>query len=139
MVADAGAETTGAVKTPPDVMEPAVAIQLTVVLKVPVPATVALHWINWLDWMVDGKQATVTLVTVVGLLLEPQPATHKTAPTTNKRPNLRIIGVLFTVAFSHTELAVLDARVTNSKAAELSQPSEYQRRSCLSRSISVRS
>src|SRR5271166_4572421 len=94
MVADAGAETTGAVKTPADVMEPAVAIQLTIVLKVPVPATVALHWINWLDWMVDGRQATVTLVTVVGLLLEPQPATHKSALPTNKSPNRRIIRVL---------------------------------------------
>jgi len=49
IVMDVLPETTGAVKTPVAVMEPAVAIQTTVVLKVPVPVTVAVHWIIWPD------------------------------------------------------------------------------------------
>lgn len=41
--------------------------------------------------MGDGKQATVTPVTVDTLLLELQPAIHTTVPTTNKSANLRIL------------------------------------------------
>jgi len=54
MVTDVGPVTTGAVKVPLVVMEPALAVQVTVETKAPVPVTKAEHWINWLDWMGDG-------------------------------------------------------------------------------------
>src|SRR5271167_2746141 len=101
-------------------MVPAVTVQLTMVLKAPVPNTVALHWINWLDWMAWGRQLATMPVTVVGLLLEPQPASHKTAPTTDKSPNLLIIRV--TIAFSHTELAQQGVRLANSIRGKLFPP-----------------
>ncbi len=46
MVTDKGEETTGAVKVPAELMDPALAVQLTVLEKVPVPVTVAEHEIN---------------------------------------------------------------------------------------------
>jgi hypothetical protein len=74
-------------------MDPALAIHVTMVLKGPVPLTVALHPINWLDWMGDGKQLAVTLVTVDGVVLEPQAANQSTVPTASKSPNLRILSL----------------------------------------------
>src|SRR5208282_6196365 len=76
IVTDKGEETTGAVKVPAGLIVPALAIQETVVEKVPVPVTVAEHVINWPDWIGDGKQLVVTPVTVVGLALEPQAPSH---------------------------------------------------------------
>ena len=90
MVNVVGDKTTGAVKTPLEAMEPPLAVQVTVVSKVPVPVTVALHWFCWSDWIGDGKQFTVTPVTV-DTLLELQPAIHNTVPTANKSANLRIL------------------------------------------------
>src|SRR5271166_451916 len=84
MVNVVGDKTTGAVKTPLEAIEPPFAFHVTVVSKVPVPVTVALHWFCWPDWIGDGKQATVTPVTVETLLLELQPAIHIAVPTTNK-------------------------------------------------------
>ena len=72
-------------------MEPPLAVQVTVVEKDPVPVTVAMHWFCWLDWMGDGRQLTVTPVTVFGVLLELQPAIHNTIPTANKSANLCIL------------------------------------------------
>ena len=91
MVNVVGDKTTGAVKTPLEAMDPPVAFQVTVVSKVPVPVTVALHWFCWPDWMGDGKQLTLTPVIVDLVLLELQPAIHNTIPTTNKSANLRIL------------------------------------------------
>jgi len=96
IVTDKGEETTGAVKVPAGLIVPALAIQETVVEKVPVPVTVAEHVINWPDWIGDGKQLVVTPVTVVGLALEPQAPSHSKLPTTSKSPNLRILLVSLT-------------------------------------------
>jgi len=91
IVTDVGPETTGAVKVPLVLIEPALAFQVTLVVKLPVPVTVAKHPIIWLDWMGDGKQLAVTPVTVNALLLEPQAANHNTLPTTSKSLNLHIL------------------------------------------------
>ena len=91
MVNVVGDKTTGAVKTPLEAMEPPFAVQVTVVSKVPVPVTVALHWFCWSDWMGDGKQFTLTPVIVDLVLLELQPAIHNTIPTANKSATLRIL------------------------------------------------
>src|SRR5271167_1242156 len=88
MVTVVGATTTGAVKVPAALIEPALAVHVTVVTKAPVPATVAEHPINWPDWMGDGKQLALTPVTVDPLLLEPQAANHNTLPTASKSLNL---------------------------------------------------
>jgi len=93
MVTVVGARTTGAVKVPLAVIDPALAIQVTPVVKLPVPVTVAEHPINWLDWMGDGKQLAVTPVMVNPLLLEPQAANHNTLPATSKSLNLHILPV----------------------------------------------
>ena len=90
MVTVVGAETTGAVKVPAVLMDPAVAVHVTVLMKAPVPVTLAEHVIIWLDWMGDGKQLVVTPVMVDGLELEPQAPSHRTLPTASKSMNLRI-------------------------------------------------
>src|SRR5208337_518931 len=96
IVTDVGPETTGAVKVPLVLIEPALAFQVTLVVKLPVPVTVAKHPIIWLDWMGDGKQLAVTPVTVNALLLEPQAANHNTLPTTSNSLNLHILLVSLT-------------------------------------------
>src|SRR5271165_275124 len=61
-----------AVNTPLASMLPALAPQETAVLKlVPVPVTVAVHWLVWPDTTVAGLQVMVTAVMAV--LLEPLP------------------------------------------------------------------
>ena len=90
IVTDVGPVTTGAVKVPAELMEPALAVQVTELVKVPVPVTVAKHVSSWPDWMVDGKQLVVTPVTLDGFALEPQAASQSTLPMTRKNPNLRI-------------------------------------------------
>jgi hypothetical protein len=82
------------VKTPAELIEPAVAFQETVVLKVPVPLTMVTHWTVWLDWIVDGVQLMATPVTVEVLLLEPQAVAHIIIPTANKSPYRLFISVL---------------------------------------------
>jgi len=57
-----GEETMGAVRTPDAEIEPAVALQVTDELKLPVPVTVAEHWLVLPDETVDGKQLTLTAV-----------------------------------------------------------------------------
>lgn len=57
-------ETTGAVKSPDVEIEPRVALHVTALLKLPVPVTVAEHWLVWLDWIVEGEHITVTEVIV---------------------------------------------------------------------------
>ena len=52
------------VKTPPDVMVPPVAVQVTAVLNAPVPVTVATQFAVCAVVMEEGVAATETLVTV---------------------------------------------------------------------------
>jgi hypothetical protein len=65
---------------------PKLAVQPTDVLKFPVPCTVALHWLVWLEKIDDGEQETLT-ETIVGSTrtgcgeTPPQPQNH-VAPTT---------------------------------------------------------
>jgi hypothetical protein len=54
----------GAVYTPADVMVPALAVQVTAELKVPVPATVAAQLDVALTLMLAGVQVTATEVTL---------------------------------------------------------------------------
>jgi hypothetical protein len=89
IVMSVGPKTMGAVKSPEGLMVPELAVQVTVVAKVPVPVTVVEHWIIWLDWMGDGKQPAATPVTVDPLLLlEPQAPIPITQAATSSRPIL---------------------------------------------------
>jgi hypothetical protein len=54
--------TVGAVKTPEAVIVPALADQVTVELKLPVPCIVGVHWLVCPDWMVEGRQESITEV-----------------------------------------------------------------------------
>jgi hypothetical protein len=86
-----------AVTEPEDEIVPALAglaLHVTVELKLPVPITVAMHWLVWPEVTVDGEQATVTDVMVDPPFpppLEPQEAIHNTLPTTSNSPILRIL------------------------------------------------
>ena len=90
-------------------MEPALAVQVTVVHEGAGPGHRRGTWINWLDWMGDGKQVVVTPVTVDALALEPQAASHSTLPTTSKSLNLRIQLVSLTDVAGLLHLAVSTA------------------------------
>jgi hypothetical protein len=50
----------GAVYTPAFVIVPEAAVQDTVELKLPLPATAAEHWLVWPICMLVGEQETVT-------------------------------------------------------------------------------
>ena len=68
----------GAVNTPDELIEPALADQLTAELKLPVPLTEAVHWLVWFGCNVVGLQDTVTDVMLEDpppppLLLPPPP------------------------------------------------------------------
>src|SRR5208337_2361495 len=91
-----GATTTGAVNTPAVLTEPAVVVQFTMVLKAPVPATVAKQPTCWLDWTGEGKQTVVTLVMVYAAVPPLQAANHSRLPTTSKSSTLRILLVSLT-------------------------------------------
>jgi hypothetical protein len=65
------AVTEGAVSKPVLSIVPPLLPQVTVVAKVPVPVTVAVHWLVCPDWTAVGVQATVTPETVE--LLDPLP------------------------------------------------------------------
>jgi hypothetical protein len=73
-------------------MVPALAAQVTAELKVPVPITVAEHWLVCPYRIVDGEQATVTEVIdddpPLPLAPEPQAVIHNTPHTTSSRPIL---------------------------------------------------
>jgi hypothetical protein len=67
----------GAVNKPEFEMVPALAVHVTPELKLPVPVTVAEHWLVWPYRMVEGEQLTLTEVIVDDppLLLPPPQAT----------------------------------------------------------------
>jgi hypothetical protein len=62
-----GEETVGAsVRRPDDDIWPAVVLQVTVELKLPVPMTVAMHWLSWPEVTVEREHDAVTDETVDG-------------------------------------------------------------------------
>src|SRR5579883_1402543 len=86
--------TMGAVSSPEAEMEPALVLQVTAVLKLPVPVTVAEHWLVWPEETVEGEQLTVTPVMVeVGVDPPPPPqaAMRTTLAATSNIANLRMI------------------------------------------------
>ena len=58
--------TTGAVYRPLEVIAPESTDQVTAELKLPVPETLAEHWLFWLVCMLAGTQDTLTAVMVGG-------------------------------------------------------------------------
>jgi hypothetical protein len=83
--------TEGAVNTPAEEMDPALALQVTALLKLPVPPTVALHWLVPPELTVPGEQLTVTEVTLELDPPPPQAAIPMMLATASNSPNLRII------------------------------------------------
>jgi hypothetical protein len=85
--------TTGAVSIPDDEMEPADVVQVTLVLKLPLPVTLAEHWLVPPELTAVGEQLTLTLVTVEfeDPPLPPQAAIQSTPVTTSNNPSLRAI------------------------------------------------
>jgi hypothetical protein len=84
--------TVGAVSSPEEEIVPAVVLQVTFVLKLPVPLTDAVHWLVPPDVTEEGKQLTLTLVMVELVLdppLPPQAAIQSTPVKTRKSPTLR--------------------------------------------------
>lgn len=73
-------------------MLPADALQVTLWLKLPVPETVAVHWLVPPEVTVEGEQLTLTPVMVELFEVPPPPpqaAIQKTFTATNKSANLR--------------------------------------------------
>jgi hypothetical protein len=85
--------TEGAVNKPVEEIVPALVVHVTPVLKLPVPFTVAEHWLVPPELTVVGEQLTVTDVTVEpdDPPLPPQAAITITLPNTSNSPNLRTI------------------------------------------------
>jgi hypothetical protein len=91
------ASTVGAVYRPEEEIDPglpvaALTFQVTEVLKLPVPFTVAEHWLVPPEVTVVGEQLTLTEVMVV--LLDPPPpppqaASHRTLSTASNKEILR--------------------------------------------------
>lgn len=78
------------VKTPFWVIVPTLVPHETALLKVPVPVTVAVHWLVWPDSTDVGTQLTLTAE--IALLLEPPPpqaAIPKSANKARIRPRTR--------------------------------------------------
>jgi hypothetical protein len=92
-VTDVFEVTVGAVSRPPGEIVPALAVQVTPVLKLPVPPTTAVHWVEAPELIVLGEQLTVTDVTLEELdpPLPPQAAKPMMLPNASNSPNLRII------------------------------------------------
>jgi hypothetical protein len=92
-VTDVIVVTEGAVNKPVEETEPAVALQVTPELKLPVPLTVAVHWLVPPEVTVVGEQLTATDVTVEpeDPPLPPQAAITIMLPSTSNSPILRII------------------------------------------------
>jgi hypothetical protein len=93
----------GAVNSPAELMVPWLALQFTLVLKLPVPLMVAEHWLVCPEVMVEGEQLTDTPVTVELLLfpLPPQAANQITLPSSRKSPSLRTMSLLSPAAGAH--------------------------------------
>jgi hypothetical protein len=73
-------------------MDPAVVLQVTVVLKLPVPLTFAKHWLVPPEVMVDGEQLTLTPVMEEAVdppPLPPQAVSHITQTTASNKLTLR--------------------------------------------------
>lgn len=84
--------TEGAVNKPVEEMVPALVVHVTPVLKLPVPLTVAEHWLVPPELTVVGEQLTLTEVTVDDDdPLPPQAAIPIMLPNTSNSPNLRTI------------------------------------------------
>jgi hypothetical protein len=85
--------TEGAVNKPAEEIVPALALHETPVLKLPVPFTVAEHWLVPPELTVVGEQLTATDVIVEpeDPPLPPQAAIRTMLPHTSNSPNLRII------------------------------------------------
>ena len=92
-VTDVIVVTEGAVNKPLEEIVPADAVHVTPELKLPVPFTVAEHWLVPPELTVVGEQLTVTDVTVEpeDPPLPPQAAITTLLPNTSNSPNLRII------------------------------------------------
>lgn len=82
--------TAWAVKSPLASIDPALVPQVTVEMKLPVPVTVAVHWLVWPDWIAVGVQVTVTAVMVEVLELPPpQAAMMRRAAMARRRARKR--------------------------------------------------
>jgi hypothetical protein len=92
-VTDVIVVTEGAVNKPAEEIVPALAVHVTPVLKLPVPLTVAEHWLVPPELTVVGEQLTVTDVTVEpdDPPLPPQATITIMLPNTSNSPNLRTI------------------------------------------------
>jgi hypothetical protein len=91
-VIDSMVVTCGALSNPEEEMDPAVVLQVTVVLKLPVPLTFAEHWLVPPDVMVGGKQLTLTPVMLEAVdppPFPPQAASHITQTTASNKLTLR--------------------------------------------------
>jgi hypothetical protein len=84
--------TWGALSNPEEEIDPAVVLQVTDVLKLPVPLTFAEHWLVPPELTVDGEQEALTPVIEVEVEpppLPPQAANQSTQTTANSNPILR--------------------------------------------------
>ncbi len=92
------ASTVGAVYKPEEEIDPALPVgaltlQVTEVLKLPVPFTVAEHWLVPPEVTVEGEQLTLTEV-MVGIFDPPplpQAASHRTLSTASDKGILRVM------------------------------------------------
>src|SRR5271165_2646145 len=95
--------TLAAVKSPlvAPIVPPLLAVQVTVVRKLPVPDTLAVHWLVWPEVTAVGLQLAPTKVIVdVELLLPPPPqaAAKSRQPTAAKSPRSRTPAPLLDVS-----------------------------------------
>jgi hypothetical protein len=94
MVTRVAVATVGAVNTPEELMEPALALQVTPVLKFPVPVIAAVQVLIPPETTVEGEQLgdTETMVEFEEPpLLLPQAANHMTFASNRNNPNLRTL------------------------------------------------
>ena len=79
--------TAGPVYRPLVSIEPMLAVQVTVSMKLPVPVTVAVHWLVWPDWTDVGVHVIVTPV-IVEVLELPLPL-HAEIPSSMDKERMR--------------------------------------------------
>ncbi|MGA3318432.1 MAG: hypothetical protein ABSC64_18590 [Candidatus Korobacteraceae bacterium] len=102
-------ETSGAVKTPADEIDPVLALQVTPELKLPVPITDAEQLLVCSDSIIDGEQVAVTDV----MFDDPHPATKMRAPSINEiQIMLRIV-----IAQQSTVIVALTQRIPTVESA----------------------